>query len=89
MGYYINENSKGEPVPHKGKVSFLLADGAELVEPELIGVWQPNLVCVVDNGFFEAAGHAYNEAEMKAFSDPTDTRPKTWLVYPHAEKLAS
>ena len=88
MGYYINQNSKGEPLPASGKVKALIDDGAELVERELIGYFQPNLVCVVDNGMFEAAGHAYSEDEMKAFSSPHDDRQKTWLTYDHAEKLA-
>ena len=88
MGYYINQNSKGDSLPSSGKVEALIADGATLVESELIGVWQPNLVCVVNNGPFEAAGYAYSEEEMKAFSQANDPRPKTWLVYDHAEKLA-
>ena len=88
MGYYINQNSLGEPLPTSGKVEALIKDGATLVESELIGYWQPNLICVVDNGAFEAAGHAYSEEEMKAFSQPNDPRTRTWLVYDHAEKLA-
>ena len=84
MGYYINETSNGNPLPASGKVRALLADGAEIVEAK----FQSNLVCVVDNGFFEAAGYCYNEREFKAFNDTSDQRPKTWLVHPKAEQLA-
>jgi len=35
-------------------------------------------VCLVFNAAFTAAGVAYNEGELKAFSDPTDWRPKFW-----------
>jgi uncharacterized protein YxjI len=49
--------------------------------------WRPNLVCVVDNGVFEAAGYAFDEREMHVFLRP-DGRNKTWLEYSHAETLA-
>jgi hypothetical protein len=38
------------------------------------------LICVVDNGIFEAAGFCYDEREFAAFTDPGDTRPKEWLL---------
>ena len=38
------------------------------------------VICVVDNGAFEAAAFAYSEAELKEFSDPSDDRPKTWVI---------
>jgi len=84
MGYYINETSKGEALPASGKAMMLIKDGAKVVQPE----FQPNLVCVVDNGFFEAAGYCHSESEFQAFNNPTDSRPKVWLVHPEAEKLA-
>ena len=85
MGKYINEDSKGNALPVIGKVAALIADGAKLVEENC---FQPGLVCVVENGFFDAAGYCFSESEYKAFNQPTDYRPKTWLVYEHAEKLA-
>jgi hypothetical protein len=36
------------------------------------------LVCLVDNGYFFAAGVAYNKREMDAFNLEDDTRPKIW-----------
>lgn len=38
------------------------------------------LICVVENGIFDAAGLVYNENEFEAFNDPTDFRPRTWLL---------
>lgn len=38
------------------------------------------VVCVLTNALFEAAGFAYDEREFDSFADPTDHRPKKWLV---------
>ena len=38
------------------------------------------LICVVDNGPFEAAAFCYSEEEFKVFNSPTDTRPKDWIL---------
>ncbi len=84
MGKYINKTSTGEQLGWD-KTETLIKDGAkEIPEPTQ---WRPNLVCVVDNGVFEAAGYAFDEREMKHFLTP-DARHKTWLEYTHAEKLA-
>ncbi len=37
------------------------------------------IICVVDNGPFEAAGFAYSQRELDFFSIP-DGRPRTWVV---------
>jgi len=50
--------------------------------------FQENLVCVIDNGWFGAAGHAYDEREMKIFLN-NDGRPKVWMIVPNAEKLVN
>lgn len=42
---------------------------------------------MVENPWFDAAGYAYSEKEMKAFKEP-DGRPKTWFKYKHAKRLA-
>ena len=84
MGYYINENSKGESLPSRGKARALISDGAEVVDAK----FQANLVCVVENGPFDATGYCYNEKEFELFNDPRDHRPKIWLMHPQAEKLA-
>lgn len=84
MGFYINQNSKGVQLPARGKAKVLLEDGAILVAPE----FQPNLVCVVSNGPFDAAGYCYNEREFNDWTDPNDRRLKIWLVYEHARLLS-
>jgi hypothetical protein len=82
MGYYINTGH------NVGKAEWLIVnEGAmELMDvptslselpTELNG-----LICVVNNGPFEAAGFIYNDRELEAFSDPSDYRDKRWLVLP-------
>ena len=76
MGYYI-------PGPALGKARYIKEEhGGEVIE-------QPDsfrdipsgkaLICVVDNGPFEAAGYAFSEREFQAFKDP-DGRQKIWMV---------
>lgn len=84
MGYYINENSKGKTLEVQGKAKGLVADGAKIVSGE---EFVEDLICVVKNGLFEAAGYAYNEAEWKIFSQD-DGRLKLWLVHPDAKELS-
>lgn len=51
MGRYINITSTGKELSWR-KAQELINDGAKQIpEPS---VWNPNLVCVVDNGVFEA-----------------------------------
>ena len=83
MGYYINRDSNGKRLPDTHKALALLKDGAEVVD----AVFQPNLICVVSNPYFDAAGWCHSEKEFKVFNDPEDGRPKIWLVHPTAEKL--
>lgn len=85
MGYYINQDSKGNLLPSKGKSTILVADGGERIPPPT--EWKEGLVCVVSNATFEAAAYAYDEAEMEAFLYP-DGRPKQWLQLAHAKQLA-
>lgn len=84
MGYYINTLSSGLDLPVKGKAKMLIWDGAKIVKPE----FQPNLVCVVENPMFDAAGYCYDQDEFNAFNDPRDYRRKTWLVHPKAAELS-
>lgn len=82
MGYYINTNSKGEPLPIN-KVHALIQDGAELTDAS----FKENLICVVDNGMFMAAGYCFSEDEFEAFNQP-DGRNKIWLIHPKAKELS-
>jgi len=83
MGKYINIDSKGNGLPSIGKAKALVEDGAIITDSS----FKPNLVCVVENGFFDAAAYAHNESEAELFGR-FDGRPKTWLIYEHVEKLA-
>ncbi|MDD5649012.1 MAG: hypothetical protein PHF86_01100 [Candidatus Nanoarchaeia archaeon] len=84
MGYYINETTKGETLDPQGKIKDLLEDGAKIVKAE----FQPNLICVVDNGMFQAAGYCYSKEEFEEFNNQRDNRSKTWLVHPKAAELS-
>ena len=88
MGKYINATHTGITLPNKGKAIELVKAGAEmLIEPPK--QWEDNIVCVVSNGFFDAAAYAYDQKEMDHFNDTSqDTRPRVWLKYAHAKDLA-
>lgn len=88
MGYYINTTSKGEILAPFNKVEKLVQDGATIISSPT--EFQENLVCVVRNAMFEAAGYAYSEREMEHFqySEFEDGRERTWLIYKHAAKLS-
>ena len=91
MGYYINQSSK-RILPVKGKADILIQDGdaTEMKKPTEFPKHNVSIVCVVDNGVFEAAGLAYDENELRVMSSSTDPRPKRWLLMNKqlAEKLA-
>jgi len=76
MGKYIQG-------PWHGKANMLIEKHGALriTQEEALPSFKAGLgvVCVVDNGPFEAAAYAYCEGEIHAFSCP-DGRPKTWLV---------
>jgi len=77
-----------------GKADWLVANaGATEIHPPAAGAVTENdardmaVICVVDNGFFDAAGWAYSEAELEAFTRP-DSRPRRWLTMPAVNALA-
>ena len=85
MAYYINQDSKGDLLPIKGKLRALINDGAEIIkEPE---AFLENLVCVVEMPYFDAAVYAYNLDEMRGFKE-SDGRKKSWMIHNHAEELS-
>lgn len=85
MGYYIN-HINGKELPAVGKASKLVSEGATRIGTPT--EFQENLVCVVENGWFDAAAYAYNEREFKEFINPNDDRRKTWLIVPNADTLS-
>lgn len=50
--------------------------------------FKENLVCVVNNGPFAAAGYAYSPKEFEVFKHP-DGRPRRWYVLPDADRHAN
>lgn len=90
MGYYIetpwNKNKAMqicEAVP--GTIVLDLADTFQFSDiPE-----DKALICIVDNGPFEAAAYCYSPEELNEFRKE-DGRPKKWLLMPRdkAEKLS-
>jgi hypothetical protein len=73
MGYYVNPRTES-------KEQFLAREGRS-ISPKW-GEQKPDetIVVLIDNGFFTAAGIAYDEKEFQAFTSPTDNRPKTFYA---------
>lgn len=86
MGYYINDLKDGTWLPAREKVKFLIEKANAKVIP-FPKEFVPDLVCVIHNGNFDAAGYCYDENEMKSFARPDD-RPRTWLIVPDAAELS-
>jgi hypothetical protein len=59
-------------------------------EPRRLPTFQENLVVVVQNPRFEAAGHAHSPEEFAYMSamGEHDQRPRVWLKYDHAAELS-
>lgn len=88
LGLYI-DNIPAGPLPAKGKADFLLTNAPEAREVGRAPFnWLPNLVCVVDNGPFEAAAYCDTADEFRRFSDRNDPRPKRWLMVPGVKEWA-
>ncbi len=69
----------------RGKLDRLLSEFGAVVlpgpPPGLDEVPPDNaLVCVGDQGSYEAAGYIITEYEFALWADPADTTPKTWLL---------
>lgn len=73
MGAYVNPAGTD-------KADWLERNGERLSgAPNSVDVDSGSLpVCLVDNGWMTAAGVAYSQGELAAFSDPWDQRPKVW-----------
>jgi|TARA_R110000782_G_scaffold869_2_gene3095 hypothetical protein len=85
MGKYINQiGTLPTPASYEGKCKFLESNGAVKCSDLR---YLPNMICVIDNGFFAAAAYAYNESEYEEFKQP-DGRPKQWYTLDNAEEYA-
>jgi hypothetical protein len=84
MGYYIGViNGKRLPVTGKAKALLDHGDVIEVRFPQ----WDPEdkknaLICVVENGPFDAAAVIFSKGEFDAFynDDISDSRPRRWLL---------
>lgn len=80
MGFYI------EVPANKGKALLIeeMYGGERIGQPcEFSHVPKGKaLICVVDNGLFEAAAFCYEEKEFEEFAIPSpgDWRPRSWLL---------
>ena len=78
MGCYVNP--KGE-----SKEAFLKREGRPIRQDEAEITNEEYPVCLVDNGWMTAAGVADCQGELKAFTDPSDLRPKAWFMVSKAK----
>jgi hypothetical protein len=86
MGYYIQTaqpKNKAAAIKQDFDAIEVTVDEAEFFIKEQMGA----VVCVVDNGPFEAAAYCYNLDEFRAFTLSEDDRPKTWLYVENMEKV--
>jgi hypothetical protein len=89
MGYYIQTPSvKGKAeyiaTQYKGRIASY-TKALDAMNDSTKGV-----IVVVDNGFFEAAGFAFNQSEFEAFTQLSDDRPREFVILDRdvAEKLS-
>lgn len=83
MGRYItsiNEEWIGTTFDEKCRALEFL--GAVPSEGDM---YEDNLVCVVDNGPYAAAAHAYNNREYEEFKSPCGRR-KQWFILEDADE---
>ena len=85
MSYYIDKNTKGHPLPAKGKANALIADGAKAQLSQ--SGFMENLICVMDLGPFDVAKYMYDEQEYASHVHMSGYRSVTWLTHPHAKVL--
>ena len=85
MGYYINNIGGIKLGPSfDEKRKQLVAFGALPVVPVRA---TPNLVCLVDNGYFAALAYIYSQRELEEFK-LYDGRQKLFFILDHAAELS-
>lgn len=86
MGYYIQTSQP------KGKTEIICKElgGIEITKDEaefFVKEQMGAVICVVDNGPFEAAAYCYNLDEFRVFNDPQDDRHKRWVLVEDVNKV--
>lgn len=78
MGYYIQTPSSLQKAEQIAELSGgVIVDKPKKFSDVPVGL---ALIVVVDNGPFEAAAFCYDEGEFRDFTNPSDDRPKTYVV---------
>lgn len=77
MGAYINPSGKTKEA-WLAENATEVPNGATLSFDSLPEGQLP--VCLIDNGFFTAAGIAFSPRELEAFTGPDDDRPKKFYL---------
>jgi hypothetical protein len=85
MGYYLNRDSAGSALPSVGKANALIRDGGFEVSTPYEFV--ENLVCVIENGMFDAALYCYSEDEFREAKYPCG-RKKRWIIHKRAAEIS-
>jgi hypothetical protein len=86
VGYYIETGqpkNKAAALQKNFDALDITVDEAEFFIKEGMGA----VVCVVDNGPFEAAAYCHNLDEFRVFNDSRDTRPRRWLLIEDVAKV--
>lgn len=85
MGLYINELPAGHKIT-EDKVQSIVSVGGIVISqpPKLVD----NLICVVNNVVFQSAAYVASERDFNDFTDPSDTRSKTWIIWNRAKEFA-
>lgn len=77
MGYYI------ETPMNLNKAAQMEVVGAVAIDKpnSLADIPEDHtLLCVVQNGLFDAVGICFDDQEFEDFGEPFDPRPKTWMT---------
>lgn len=80
MGFYLQTPSNLDKAEQLRQLHGA-TDVKTPVKPSELKDTDLALICVVKNGFFDAAAFCYNDSEYEAFNEP-DGRRKDWLLLP-------
>lgn len=87
MGMYLEHDMDGNPLPAVGKAKAILQHkyAVRMDSPPDEITKDPTgvaVICVVENGPFDAAGWCFDNSELRAFTNTQDRRKKTWIAVP-------